>query len=129
MAYLNTSYLRARRRAKKKKGTLAGLLGLGGASDCGADQVWCADYVFPGLPAGQCVTKAQCDQWHVDHPPAQQASNITDDIGSVANAITKIFGGQPQAAVPTVVSTGPSTTELALLGGAALLGVYLLTRK
>lgn len=113
-----------RRRVMRKK--RRGLMGFGDASDCGADQVWCADYVYAGLPPGQCVTKAQCDAYHQQHP--QQQTNIAADITSIAGALSSIFGTQQQTPPPAVVSTGPSTMTIVAIGGAALLGVYLLTR-
>ena len=123
--YINDRRIR-RRMVKRRRGVLSGL---GGASDCGSGQVWCADYVMPGLPAGQCTTQAQCDAWHVDHPVATQQTNWADDIASSLSSISKIFGGQQQPMAPVAVSTGPSTLEIAAIAGAGLLGIYLLTRK
>lgn len=128
MAYINKRS--ARGSARSFRNRRGGMSGLGGASDCGAGQVWCADFVFPGLPAGQCVTADQCNQWYKDHPAPQQASTSwTDVAGAAAGALTKIFGSQPQQQAPTIVQSGPSTGTILAIAGAGLVGVYLLTRK
>lgn len=123
MAYIAKH--RRRMMARKRHG---GMSGLGGAADCGADQVWCADYVYNGI-TGQCTTSAQCNQWHTDHPTPQQSTSFIDDIGNIAGALSKIWGAQQPAGAPVVVAdTGPSTGEILAIGAAGLLAVYLITR-
>jgi hypothetical protein len=120
----------------------AGLGGCGemGMGDCGSDQIQDPSMVVGGY--AQCVST---QQYLASHPGAKlvfngttwvdQASSSTTSsgdgstIGSIANAISKIFGTQSPQAPVVVPSSGPSTTTLVLLGGAALVGVYLLTRK
>jgi len=124
------SYINNRIRGSVRRYRTRGMSGLGGPSDCGAGQIWDANFVFPGLPPGQCVTQAQSDANKAAHPEQygpQQDTSLTSDITSIAGAVSKIFGTQ-QPAAPTVVSTGPDTMTLVALGGAALLGIYLLTR-
>lgn len=122
--YINDHRIRRNRMVKRRKGVLSGL---GGASDCGSGQVWCANYVYNGLPPGQCTTQDQCNAYNAANPQ-QAGTNWADDIASSLSSISKIFG-QQQPAAPMAVDTGPSTVTLVALGAAGLLGVYLLTRK
>jgi hypothetical protein len=48
----------------------------------------------------------------------------------IGGAISSIFGSffGPKPTAPTVIQSGPSTTELLLIGGAALAAVYLITK-
>jgi hypothetical protein len=122
--YINDRRIRRNRMVKRRRGVLSGL---GGAADCGSGQVWCAEYVYNGLPPGQCTTADQCNAYKAANPQ-QAGTNWADDIASSLSSISKIFGAQQQPVMP-VVDTGPSTTTIIAIGAAGLLGVYLLTRK
>ena len=125
--YINDRRRRTRM-VKRRRGVLSGL---GAASDCGAGQVWNPDYVFNGLPPGQCVTQAQSDAWYAANPKTSGSSggSVADDIASSLSSLSKIFGTTQTPQAPMAVSTGPSTMEIVAIAGAGLLGIYLLTRK
>jgi hypothetical protein len=120
----------------------AGLSGCGamGLGDCGTDQIVDPSQVVGGY--AQCVSTTQYLAAHpgaklvfdgtkwIDQAAATTSSqNDGSTIGSIAGAISKIFGTSQPTAPVIMPSTGPDTTTIVLLGGAALVGVYLLTRK
>jgi len=105
------------------------LSGLGGASDCGPGQIWDANFVYAGLPPGQCVTQAQSDANKAAHPE-QYGGGTT---GAVGTFFGNLLGGllssqQPQQPV-VVPSSGPSMTTVVLVGGGALLALALLMKS
>lgn len=58
---------------------------------------------------------------------SSSGSSIGSSIGAAASAIFgNLFGPKPSA--PTVISSGPSTTELLLIGGGALAAIYFITK-
>lgn len=111
---------------------------LGGASDCGAGQVWYPNLVFAGIK-GQCATPTQAQQY-LSSGMATGNLNTTDDSASsgggfnwggagqaAGGILSAVFG--PKPAQPTVVQQGMSPTTMVVIGGAALLGLALIMRR
>lgn len=114
-----------RARARRQMG------GLGGASDCGAGQVWYPNLTYAGV-TGQCATPAQAQQFLSS---GMASGNMltsapgggTDDtsVGSNVGAFfSKLFGGSstPPPGLPymPMASPGLDMTTLLLIGGAGL---------
>lgn len=150
MAYIGKRIRGSARHYRKGMSGLArhysnGLGGCGamGLGDCGSDQIVDPSQVVGGY--AQCVTTTQYLAAHpgaklvfdgtkwVDQSAGVQQSGAGQDTGStlasIAGAIGKIFGSQPTQQPVIMPQTGMSTTTIVALGGAALLGVYLITRK
>lgn len=111
-------------------------MGLAGPSDCGAGQIWDPNFVYAGLPPGQCVTQAQSDQNKAANP--SQYSGGSDFFGSLLSGVSSFFGAQQaannaaaqQAALLAAQQNqGMSPTTMIVLGGGALLVLAMLMKS
>ncbi len=116
-----------------RKHNASSLQGLGGASDCGAGQVWDPNLVYNGLPPGQCVPAGSA----MTPGPAASTpsiwSNITGAISSIAGAYGSSQQAQAQQAAAQAAAANAANqgmgTGTVLLIGAGLIGAVLLLRK
>ena len=108
--------------------TRRGMLGLGGASDCGAGQIWDPNFVYGTLPPGQCVTQAQSTANQSANPSQYDGSGASGVLNSLLQAGVSIFGSKP-AATGVPVASGMSTTTMVALAGAAVLAFALVMKK
>lgn len=106
------------------------LSGLGGAENCGANQVWDPNAEFYGIK-GQCMPRANYTAAQI--AALQQQAAAPASSGSTAgNILGALLGGllAPKPVVPVAapVSSGISTTTAVAVGVGALALIFLATR-
>ena len=108
-------------------------MGMGAWSDlqqgnCGSDQKYDPQFVFPGLPPGQCVNQDQYNTYHASNPAPSSGGSFWDSLtAGLASALKPV--GTQQTPVIVQGGGGIGTGTALAIGGGALALVYLLTRK